>query len=32
MMEVETVVVEPGGKKQAHLALVPLEAYCLEKL
>ena len=32
MMKVETVVVEPGGKKQAHLALVPPEAYCLEKL
>ena len=24
--------VEPGGKKQAHLALVPPEASCFEKL
>ena len=32
VMKVETVAVEPGGKKQAHLALVPPEAYCLEKL
>ena len=31
VMKVETVV-EPGGNKQAHLALVPPEAYCLEKL
>ena len=31
VMKVETVV-EPGGKNQAHLALVPPEASCFEKL
>ena len=31
VMKVETVV-EPDSNKQAHLALVPPEAYCLEKL